>query len=133
MAVVLLASACLLFYKLGAEPFQDYDEATYAEVTTESLASHNYLTFTYNYQPYFNKPPLWFWLMDASKSAIGDNELRNRLPSALSGLALILVLIVIVYAVTQNGYAGALAGGVWATTSAFIEPARQARFDILVS
>jgi hypothetical protein len=40
--IVLTFSAYLLLYKLGKEPLQDYDEATYAEVTSESLASHDF-------------------------------------------------------------------------------------------
>lgn len=130
---VLLISSFLLLYKLGSEPLQDYDEATYAEVTSENLASHHFLSFTFLDLPYFNKPPLLFWLMDISKEVVPQTEAAARLPSALSGILLIAALMLLVYEATQNAIAGSFGGAILATTAAFIEPARQARFDILVS
>lgn len=134
LCILVLAVACFfLLYKLGSEPFQDYDEATYAEIMTESLASHHYLSFTFLDNAYFNKPPLLFWLMDASREVIPDVEFAARFPSALSGIVLIGTVMLAVWYTTSGGYAAAFSGGVLLATSAFIEPARQARFDILVS
>jgi 4-amino-4-deoxy-L-arabinose transferase-like glycosyltransferase len=131
--VVLLASAFLLFYHLGAESLQDYDEATYAEVSSESLASHHYFALTFLNQNYFRKPPAIFWAMDVSESFITNPEVAARLPSALSGLLLVALVMLFAYDATGSLWAGVAAGAVLATTSAFIEPARQARLDILVS
>jgi 4-amino-4-deoxy-L-arabinose transferase-like glycosyltransferase len=68
-----------------------------------------------------------------SKEIIPEAEAAARFPSALSGIVLIGVVILFVFEVTRNPYAAAAGGGILATTSSFIEPARQARFDILVS
>jgi 4-amino-4-deoxy-L-arabinose transferase-like glycosyltransferase len=133
VAVVLLVSAFLLFYHLGSEPLQDYDEATYAEVSTEAIASHSYVALTFMDKAYFKKPPVLFWLMDVSESLVPNPEVAARLPGTLSGLLLIGLVIFFAYEATQNEYAGAAAGAILATTSAFIESARQARFDILVT
>jgi 4-amino-4-deoxy-L-arabinose transferase-like glycosyltransferase len=133
IAATLLLSGFVLFYNLGKEPFQDYDEATYAEITSESLASHHYLSFTFLQADYFRKPPLLFWINDISKSAITSPELADRLSAAVSSFLLIALLVWIVYEVTGSAYLGAFAGLVLATTAAFIEPSRQVRFDTLVS
>ena len=64
---------------------------------------------------------------------MGNMEAAARLPSALSGLILIVVVMLLVYEATGNAYGAAFGGAILLTTSAFIEPARQVRFDILVS
>jgi 4-amino-4-deoxy-L-arabinose transferase-like glycosyltransferase len=133
ITILLLFSGIILFYKLGHEAFQDYDEATYAEITSESLAHGNVFSLTLLNSPYFRKPPLLFWLTDASNEVIKNPEVADRLPSALSALLLIELVMLVCYE-AGGGYAAALiSGAILATTSAFIEPARQVRFDILVS
>jgi 4-amino-4-deoxy-L-arabinose transferase-like glycosyltransferase len=133
IAIIAGASCYLFLYHLGREPFQDYDEATYAEITTESLSYHEFGTFTFLNNLYFNKPPVLFWLMDVSKSVIPDPEAGARFPSAFSGILTLIAVGILVYAATKNWYAAVLGAAILLTTSAFIEPARQARFDILVS
>ena len=132
-AALLLGSAWLLFYKLGHEAFQDYDEATYAEVTSESLAHGNFLSFTLINSPYFKKPPLLFWLIDVSREIIPNQEVATRLPGALSAFALIIVVALLCFEVTGSVGAALLGASILATTGTFIEFARQVRFDILVS
>ena len=133
---VLIACAAfsLLFFQLGAEPFQDYDEATYAEVVQESAVHHDYLSFTYLNQPFLEKPPLEFWLIGGMNSVLpNDHELAARLPSAIAALLLIGVVVAICREAGASREVSLLAGGILATTSAFIEPARQVRMDILVA
>jgi 4-amino-4-deoxy-L-arabinose transferase-like glycosyltransferase len=132
-AVLLLGSAWLLFYKLGHEALQDYDEATYAEVTGESLAHGNYLSFTLLNSPYFKKPPLLFWLIDASREVVPNQEVAMRLPSAISAFALIIVVALLCFEVSGNAWAALLGGTILATIGTFIEFSRQDRFDALVS
>ncbi|MDB5265522.1 MAG: 4-amino-4-deoxy-L-arabinose transferase or related glycosyltransferase of family [Parcubacteria group bacterium] len=133
IGVVLVAAAGLLLYRLGAEPFQDYDEATYAEVTAESMAHGNFLSFTFLNNHYFKKPPLLFWLLSASKDLVPNEELALRLPGALSALALIALVMLVCFEAGGGAASAVLAGAILSTTSAFIEPARQVRFDLLVS
>ncbi|MDR3548855.1 MAG: glycosyltransferase family 39 protein [Candidatus Pacebacteria bacterium] len=131
--VILVISSFLLLYKLGSEPLQDYDETTYAEVTAESLASHHLASFTFLGNPYFNKPPLLFWLMDGTETLMHETEAAARLPSALAGIVLIATVMLTVFWTTRSIYGAAFGGAILAATSAFIEPARQVRFDVLVS
>jgi 4-amino-4-deoxy-L-arabinose transferase-like glycosyltransferase len=136
LALIILTaslSSILFFYHLNTEPFQDYDEATYAEITHESLSYHEFGTFTFLNNLYFNKPPVLFWLMDASESVLHNQETGARFPSAFSGFLSLVAVGLVVFFVTMDWYAAILGAGILATTSAFIEPARQARFDILVS
>ena len=132
-AIVILGSAFLLLYKLGHGAFQDYDEATYAEVTSESLAHGNLFSFTLINNPYFKKPPLLFWLIDVSREVIPNQEVAARLPGALAGLALVIVVMLLCLEVSGSILTALLGASILATTGTFIEFARQVRFDILVS
>ncbi len=133
MAAVVVLSGVLFFYRLGAEPFQDYDEATYAEVVHESFTNHDFLSLHFLGVNYFRKPPLLFWLMGASQTIMPDVQTADRMPAAAAGFLAVIVVMMIVYAVTGNGYAAAFGGGILLATSAFLEPAREVRFDTLAS
>jgi 4-amino-4-deoxy-L-arabinose transferase-like glycosyltransferase len=133
IAVVLISSALLLLYKLGHEAFYDYDEATYAEITHESLTNGNYFAVTYLNTPYFRKPPLLFWLTDISNELIPNIEYATRLPSALAAILLIGIVMLVCFEASGSLGAALLGGMILATTSAFMESAREVRFDTLVA
>ncbi len=75
---ILLALFCgvLFFWRLGASPLIGYDESVYAECSREMAASGNYVVPTVNGQPFYDKPPLVYWLQAASIRALGATRLR---------------------------------------------------------
>ena len=73
------------FHHLGLDLFGG-SEGLYAVITREMVRSREYVHLTYEGQPYFNKPSLFFWLLAASTRVFGDNEFALRLPSVLFGL-----------------------------------------------
>lgn len=133
VAIILLFSGYCLFYKLGNEPFQDYDEATYAEVTHESIAHGNPAGLTFLNQPYFRKPPLLFWMTTMSNRVFNDTEFADRFPSALAGFAAIILVVLICIEAGAGIGAGLAAGAILATTATWLEFARDVRFDNLVA
>ncbi len=92
LAVVLILGVLALAPNIAAPPLIDWDEATYAQVTHEAVASGRYLDLTWNGKPYLKKPPLLFWMMAASYKALGEGELAARLPSVLMGLGTLALL-----------------------------------------
>ncbi|HWU24488.1 MAG TPA: glycosyltransferase family 39 protein [Candidatus Paceibacterota bacterium] len=132
LAVLLFSGYCL-FYKLGNEPFQDYDEATYAQVTHESLEHGNLSGLTFLNQPYFRKPPLLFWMTTASSHLFADAEFADRFPSALAGIAAIILVALICIEAGAGIGTGLVAAGILATTATWMEFARDVRFDNLVA
>jgi len=73
-------------------PLVNWDEATYAEVAHEAVASGSYLNFTWNGEPYLKKPPMLFWMMAAAFKAFGESEFAARLPSVAMGVATLLLI-----------------------------------------
>ncbi|MCS7273154.1 MAG: glycosyltransferase family 39 protein [Fimbriimonadales bacterium] len=71
----------------------DLDEGFYASVAWEMRQSGNWHTPTFMGQPWFEKPPLLYWLMKLSMRAFGEHEFALRLPSAvLYALTMLLLL-----------------------------------------
>ena len=54
----------VLFYIpfLGGVHLFDWDEINFAEIAREMLVSRDYLRPQINFQPFWEKPPLFFWL-----------------------------------------------------------------------
>lgn len=83
-----------LFLHLDVVPLRMWDESFYAVSALEMTFNHNFFVKTFNSVPdFYNlKPLLITWIHSLFFSSLGINELSLRLPSALSGLILILVL-----------------------------------------
>ena len=94
---VLIAVLCVagFFFRLGAVPLTGLDESLYAESAREMLASGDYVVPRFNGEPFFDKPPLLYWLQAASMRAFGVNSFAARLPSACAGIALVAVTMLL--------------------------------------
>ncbi|MCS7086392.1 MAG: glycosyltransferase family 39 protein, partial [Bacteroidia bacterium] len=80
-------AAILLVPLLGGVPLFDWDEINFAECAREMLVTGNYGRVTMNYAPFWEKPPLFFWLQAAAMRLFGINEFSARLPNAVAGTA----------------------------------------------
>jgi 4-amino-4-deoxy-L-arabinose transferase-like glycosyltransferase len=90
--LLLLALAGLLFFLgLGTLGLTDRDEGSNAEAAREMVESGDWITPTLNGEPRFAKPVFLYWLISGAYRLFGVSEFTARLPSALFGLALILL------------------------------------------
>jgi 4-amino-4-deoxy-L-arabinose transferase-like glycosyltransferase len=76
---------------LGHKPLTNWDEGIYAEVSREML-SLGVLVPHWNYQPWFEKPPLMLWITAAFFKLFGITEFWARAGSALSGVCIVALL-----------------------------------------
>lgn len=90
--IILLLAVVILFTGLGRLPFIDRDEGEYSTVAQEMLDRSDYVIPHVNGRAYFEKPALFFWTMALSFQALGRTESAGRLPSAFSGLVVVLML-----------------------------------------
>jgi dolichol-phosphate mannosyltransferase len=81
--LLMLLAALLLFPELN-EPLQDPDEGRQAEVPREMLAHDDLLMPRMLGQPYYEKPPLQYWLTAASYTLFGVHPWAARLIPALA-------------------------------------------------
>lgn len=83
-----------LFYLpfLGSVHLFDWDEINFAESSREMLITGDYFRVTVDYRPFWEKPPLFFWLQAICMKIFGVNELAARLPNALFGILTLFTL-----------------------------------------
>ena len=84
--------AFIFFYRLDYNTLESWDEAWYASIAREMAISGNCIQMIWNGKPYYDHPPMGFWLMAISYKLLGTNELATRLPSALLGLFSVLLI-----------------------------------------
>lgn len=132
ISILLALSCAVLLPGLGACEISDTPEARQPLVARNMMASGDYLMpYLFN-APYYNKPPLFSWLTVLSFRVLGDTALAARLPSALSGIALILMI----YAIGRESYndrVGFWAGLMAATVPAFLLKVRLAEIEVFFS
>jgi len=85
-AAVLAVAAALFFFHLGSYGLWEPDEARYAEIPREMIASGNFIVPHLNYVPYIEKPPLLYWLNALAMAVFGVNEFAARFFNALCAL-----------------------------------------------
>jgi len=83
----------LTLASLGLVPLFDLDEAIYAQTAWEMLQTHHWIVPQANGIPFFEKPPLLYYLMDLSFTLLGHNSFAARLPSLLFTLLTAAMLI----------------------------------------
>lgn len=89
---IALLGALLFIPFLGQVHLFDWDEINFAESAREMMISGNYFKVQVNFQPFWEKPPLFFWLQVLSMKAFGVNEFAARFPNAICGIATLLAI-----------------------------------------
>ncbi|MBN2188773.1 MAG: glycosyltransferase family 39 protein [Chitinispirillaceae bacterium] len=92
--LIALALLGALFFipGLGRVHLFDWDEANFAEAAREMLERGDWLNVTIDYQPFYQKPPLFFWLQALSMKVWGVNEFAARFVNAVCGIATLAVV-----------------------------------------
>ncbi len=83
--LLLVLSGYLYFFQLDKLALTDPDETFYGQTAKEMFLEGEWLTPTLYGQPQFEKPILFYWLIEISYQIFGINEFAVRFPSALFG------------------------------------------------
>ena len=113
--IVTLLCLILFFFQLGSLPLMDPDEPVYAQTAKEMLAAGDWLSPRIFGEVWFDKPPMYYWLVAGVTMLLGPTEWAARLPAA----AMALGTVWLVYAFMKNrfGSASAAASAVVLATS----------------
>lgn len=133
-AVGVLIAACALLYfpGMGSFPAVNPAEAYYIEAGREMVELGNYITPYLNYQIYFSKPIMTFWLTAASYKLFGVSEAAARFPFALIVSAMVLGVYLFVSRL-KSVRAGLFAGLSLAASPLVLLIARESPIDIAFS
>lgn len=89
IAWVAIISGIAFFWGLASTGLVDETEPLFAEAARQMYETGDWITPYFNGVPRFDKPPLVYWLMAIGFHLFGVGEWAVRLPSALSGAALV--------------------------------------------
>ncbi len=130
LLIVLVVSALILFVNLGTNHLVPWDEAIYAKISKNMVVSGNWLDMYWKpNKVWYEKPPLYMWLMAGAMKVIGVNEWAARLPSAILGF----LSVVIVFMLGSKWFSkttGFISALILLTTVQFIYYSRSAMTDV---
>ena len=89
---IIVFSSVILIPFTGNVHLFDWDEINFAECAREMIVTNSYHTVLLNYQPFWEKPPLFIWMQVISMKIFGINEFAARFPNILNGILTLLML-----------------------------------------
>ena len=90
-SLVLLGALFFLPFLGGVHLF-DWDEINFAECAREMLQTGNFGQVQIDFQPFWEKPPLFIWMQALSMHLWGVGEYAARFPNAICGLITLVLL-----------------------------------------
>ncbi len=124
LALVVLLPLVTFTIDLGTPSLWDPDEGRCAEIAREMLLTGDWLTPSLNFQPYHEKPPVYYWLLASTLRSFGQrNEAAARLPSVV--VALCSIWLVLAWGWRHlRPIAGALAALILASAAGYVAVGR---------
>ncbi len=91
--ILIALGALVLFVPfLGGVHLFDWDEINFAESAREMILTGNFLTVHIDFEPFYQKPPLFIWMQVLSMKLFGINEFAARFPNVICGMITLVVL-----------------------------------------
>ncbi|MDR1951217.1 MAG: glycosyltransferase family 39 protein [Bacteroidales bacterium] len=93
---IIVGVAILLFFPfLGSVHLFEWDEINFADSSREMIVTDDYNTVRINFEPFWEKPPIFILMQVASMKLFGINEFAARFPNAICGILTLLFLFCI--------------------------------------
>ena len=130
--VLLALCTGVFFIRLGCAGIMDVSESFYPAAVREMIEARSYIVPQMNYQIYFSKPILTFWLLAASYHMFGLNEFAGRFFSSFLSTILVMACFWVVRCL-RGPLAGFLAGALLAGSPYFVIFTRSSSIDAFFS
>ncbi|WP_143305558.1 ArnT family glycosyltransferase [Chitinophaga vietnamensis] len=92
VVLISVIAAALFIPFLGRVHLFDWDEINFAECAREMIKMDDYTRVYVNFKPFWEKPPMFFWMQSTAMKIFGVNEFAARFPNALCGIATLIVV-----------------------------------------
>jgi hypothetical protein len=94
--LIIIVSAFFFFIPfLGSVHLFDWDEINFAESAREMIVTGNFSRVQIDFHPFWEKPPLFFWMQVLSMKTFGINEFAARFPNAVIGIITLFTLYIL--------------------------------------
>lgn len=128
--LVFLFTFLLLFANLHRGDLAGYDDAVYAHEGKQMLLTSDWWNVWLNGKLDFDKPPLFIWLEALSFWLLGVSDFAAKFPSALLGLATVVLVYFLALELSNDEWLASLAMFVLASTQYFLKYATHAMTDV---
>ncbi|MEO2065882.1 MAG: glycosyltransferase family 39 protein [Desulfurobacteriaceae bacterium] len=129
LSILALIISSTIFLSRLYEPSLSGDSVKYALIGKTMLKEGNFLFPHLGEEPYYKKPPLFFWLIATSFKVFGFNEFAARLPSALFGILSSLLLFLLSYRITEDKLVSFLTATIFTLNFEVIRVTTVVRFE----
>lgn len=109
LSIIILSAIVFFVPYLGKVHLFDWDEINFAESAREMIVTGDYHRVQINFEPFWEKPPLFFWLQAAAMHLFGVNEFAARFPNAIFG-----VISLVTFFLIGKKYKSPRFGFIWA-------------------
>lgn len=86
-------ATCSLLLAQGSPLLFDWDELIYASLARHMVVTGHWWEMVINGSPFWEKPPLFFWLQSLGFLVFGISEASARLPNAIAGGILVALVV----------------------------------------
>ena len=91
LSIAILAALFFVPF-LGRVHLFDWDEINFAECSREMIKLDDYTRVYVDYKPFWEKPPMFFWMQSTAMKWFGVTEFAARFPNALCGIVTLVVI-----------------------------------------
>lgn len=132
LVILLMVTVFIIFSNLGTVPLLDPDEPVYAETPKEMILYNEFVSPRIYGEYWYDKPPMYYWLVAASYQVFGVNDFAARFPSAILAVLCVGALYCFVRKII-NARAGLISAFVLATSIEFFYLGKAAVTDITLT
>ncbi|MBK9982481.1 MAG: glycosyltransferase family 39 protein [Saprospiraceae bacterium] len=90
--IIIIIGVIFFFPFLGSVHLFDWDEINFAECSREMMVLHDYSRVYIDFKPFWEKPPMFFWMQSSAMMIFSVTEFAARFPNAICGIVTLLVL-----------------------------------------
>lgn len=94
LIIVIAVAVFTVLFGIGGVPLLDPDEPVYAETAREMIQTGDFLSPRIFGDYWYDKPPMYYWLVAISQLIFGDNEFAARFPAGLMAIGTTVMIYV---------------------------------------
>ena len=128
---VLFFSSWMYVYHVHYTALSSWDEAWYGAIAREILITGDWMTLHFNGVPFYDHPPMGFWIMATFYKLFGVTELTTRLPSVIAGIGTCIFIYKLGESLFKKKMIGLIASIILSTCVWYVLRVRSGNLDAL--
>jgi 4-amino-4-deoxy-L-arabinose transferase-like glycosyltransferase len=92
IGLITVLAALLFIPFLGRVHLFDWDEINFAECSREMIKMDDYTRVYVDFKPFWEKPPMFFWMQSTAMKVFGVGEFAARFPNAICGIVTLITV-----------------------------------------